>query len=144
MKQIRETSDFVANKIVSKYTSNQHFIKKILEPSFGDGKLIEHLMDSYYFLDSEVYACELNKERFEKGKDNLSKLTSFTSKLQANKLHLYNQNFLLWDNDIKDFDLILAAPPFKNNIDLDHINLMYSFIKRRWYNGIFNLTILDN
>ncbi len=133
MDTIRETSDFVCQKLISKLPITDNI--RLLEPSCGDGKILKYLIEHYKLVDLDVVCVELNKER----------LSAAASALEGNvpnsfnDFAFYQEDFLRW-NDInhrenvvklKPFDCIIACPPFKNNIDLEHIKLMYDLLKKK-------------
>lgn len=106
---MRDTSKFVADKIIGSVTNISNF--SILEPSAGVGFLAEEIKRQYPI--SNIDCVELNKEKFDKLKLNF-----------PNAIHA---DFLTHSFDEK-YDLILAAPPFKGNIDLTHIMKMYELL----------------
>lgn len=120
MKYIRETSDKVADIIIQTAGIEFNQNTSILEPSAGDGKLIDRLFETYVLNKEEInITCvELNKEKYEC--------------LVSKGYSAYNQDFLSFKS-INKFSRIIACPPFKNNIDLEHIKHMYDLLQ---YKGI--------
>lgn len=120
---MRDTTEFVAEKILTsnKLVYNPLKDYEILEPSAGVGFLanyIKHFFKERVFhSDSKkliIDCIELNKEKY----DTLVK--DFPTAIHGDFLSL----------DIKkQYDLIIAAPPFKGNIDLEHIMKMYDLLK---------------
>lgn len=124
MKQIRETSDFVCAKMLSKVSLFRGMF--VLEPSIGEGKIIEYLIKQnqgrFHF---KITGVELNDERYEKCKSNLLPLINEDP---SNDLILYKANFLTFESNIL-YDAIIACPPFKDNVDLLHIRKMYEMLR---------------
>jgi len=120
MKYIRETSDKVADTIIQMAGIEFNNETSILEPSAGKGKLIDRLFDQY-ILDQnkiKITCVELNKE--------------CCDVLKNKGYNTYNQDFLQFNPNEK-YTRIIACPPFKNNIDLEHIKHMYQLLN---YKGI--------
>lgn len=122
MKTIRETSDFVANKLIEKAGITDGDV--ILEPSCGNGKLIKTILEKYTFKNLTIFGTELNKELAQEAQ----KLTSVDNKICVIHLDFFN-----FHNEAIKFNKIIAAPPFKNNSDVLHIERMYSMLAK---NGI--------
>ena len=120
---MRDTTEFIAEEILTfnsvEYNPLQDYL--VLEPSAGIGFLANYI--KYFFNErimqsikkSLIIDCiELNKDKF----DILSK--DFPKAIHGDFLKL----------DIKrNYDLIIAAPPFKGNTDLEHIMKMYDVLK---------------
>lgn len=91
--------------------------QKILEPSAGDGALVQAITRITYGVTIDCFEImELNRK----------KLRAFE------RVNLIGENFL----DAEDkpelqnsYDFIIANPPFSNNQDIDHIKLMYKLLK---------------
>lgn len=88
---------------------------KVLEPSAGKGKLAAELQER---LHTKVDCCELNL---------------------ANRTHLINNGFNVIGNNFlykceflqQDYyDLVVAVPPYKDNIDTTHIQRMYAVCRK--------------
>lgn len=111
----RDTPNWLAKKI-GKMCLNQHLVDltqvNILEPSAGTGKLLEYLPKNMY-CKLQIVCVELNEDK--------------CKILKEKGFHTIHGNFLAHKFD-KTFDLVVAAPPFKNNIDLLHITKMYSLL----------------
>ena len=111
----RDTSQFVATQIIefiSKYKRVKSNLK-VLEPSAGVGFLADYI--SHLLLTDDITCYELNEEKYNQLKNN-------------RKYDTYHTDFLnVEPNPI--YDLVIAAPPFKGNIDLEHIKHMYNFLK---------------
>jgi hypothetical protein len=119
---MRDTTEFIAEEILTfnsvEYNPLQDYL--VLEPSAGIGFLANYI--KYFFNErimqsikkSLIIDCiELNKDKF----DILSK--DFPKAIHGDFLKL----------DIKrNYDLIIAAPPFKGNVDLEHIMKMYDLL----------------
>jgi SAM-dependent methyltransferase len=119
---MRDTTEFVAEKILEFHSSELHPLReyKILEPSAGKGFLANYI--KYFFKERvcqwdtnklDIDCIELNKEKFD-----------ILVKDYHNAIH---GDFLKLDIQ-KQYDLIIAAPPFKANIDLEHIMKMYDVL----------------
>ncbi|MEP8849287.1 class I SAM-dependent methyltransferase [Enterobacter hormaechei] len=83
---------------------------RILEPSFGDGRIIRALKTAAP--DARITGIELMSERFE--------LANTDAKLHASAT-LINADFLSWQPEHK-FDVILMNPPFFKRSDVKHVN----------------------
>jgi hypothetical protein len=145
MKTQRETPDFVCQKLISKLPITDRI--RIIEPSIGEGKIIHYLFDNYNLGGVTVVGIELNKERITKAGQNLTDEFLNSPKQrhvqERNNLYLYQEDFLknsfslLKNPDRKilntsmPFDVAIACPPFKNNLDLAHIQLMYDSLKHK-------------
>lgn len=94
---------------------------KILEPSAGEGAIADyifnHCLDEIENRKKDIHCVELNKDKYER--------------LVAKGYTAYHGDFL--DDGIlvgnNDFDYVVAAPPFRDNIDLKHIMKMYDLLK---------------
>lgn len=85
----------------------------ILEPSAGEGKILDVLRSEYDFKDLQIDAVELNKEKYEV--------------LKSKGYNAHHTDFLEFDT-AKRYDRIIACPPFKGNIDTKHIMKMYDLL----------------
>lgn len=120
---MRDTTEFVADKILTFNVWQHNPLKdyEILEPSAGTGFLANYIK---HFFKEKVYhsnskkfiidCIELNKEKFD------TLVEDFPTAIHGDFLKLDIQ---------KQYDLIIAAPPFKSNIDLGHIMKMYDLLK---------------
>lgn len=108
-----ELAEFVAKKAIN-YLDNSLFINKkikILDPSIGDGILIEQLLlnlDVEKFFELEIVGIDLDNSNFEK-------ITAFIKDKYPNvKLTLLMDDFLdFYDlNKESSFDIIIANPPY--------------------------------
>lgn len=90
--------------------------QSILEPSAGEGKILDVLTQDYNFQDLHIDAVELNKEK--------------CNVLTAKGYNAHNQDFLNF-NPGKLYDRIIACPPFKGNIDVVHIQKMFEHLDRK-------------
>jgi SAM-dependent methyltransferase len=120
---MRDTTEFVAESLLTSNFLDYHYFKDydVLEPSAGKGFLANYI--KYFFKERVCHSStknlnidciELNKEKF----DILSK--DFPNAIHGDFLKLDIQ---------KQYDLIIAAPPFKANTDLEHIMKMYDLLK---------------
>lgn len=102
----------------------------ILEPSAGNGAILEVLAEHKKWNDLRVTAVELNDDKFQHINGKLKKdLLS----LQFKEYAAYHSDFLKWNvtPTVFTFDRIIAAPPFKDNVDLAHIKHMYANLSSR-------------
>ncbi len=118
----RDTPIWLAAKMVdllsyeSSLLMNAYFPRlKLLEPSAGEGALID-MAANHIAQKLEITSVELNKDKCELLKNN-----------GFNPIH---GDFLTTEFDTK-FNLIIAAPPFKNNVDVHHIEKMYSLLEKQ-------------
>lgn len=114
MKTIRVTNWQIAQNLIEKasITDNQ----TILEPSAGSGTIIDCLHSNYTFANLQIDCVELNKELF--------------TELQLKGYNAFNADFLQW-NAVKQYDRVIACPPFKGNVDVVHIQKMYDLLKNK-------------
>ena len=110
----RETPDWLADALIeaSGLTDNM----TVLEPSCGNGKIIKRMRDNFSFTGLKVTGIELNKELIEQAH---KELTDYSHFIRAEFMEV---DFL------PKFDRIIAAPPFKNNVDVQHIQKMYGML----------------
>jgi len=86
--------------------------KDILEPSAGDGALADLARDA----GANVTVVE--------------NWTPNVIKLQDKGYDVIDRSFLeLTPDDLDEFDIIIANPPFSKNQDIDHVNHMLTFLK---------------
>jgi len=116
MKTVRDTSTIVARTLIEELRLTDDI--KILEPSAGEGMIIDEIYRNYDLKNIHIDCVELNKEKYEV--------------LKSKGYNAHHVDFLKYETDVK-YDRIIAAPPFKNNIDLEHIMRMYSMLDK---NGI--------
>ena len=118
MKTQRETPKWLANKmatdILSEYHVNLDEIK-VLEPSAGTGAIADAITEFIGCMRMKLTCVELNADKCdvlrEKGYDAI------------------HGDFLAFAKTCPDrYDMIVACPPFKNNIDLEHIMAMYGLL----------------
>lgn len=125
MKQIRETSDFVCEKLIEQLELDITH-KSILEPSCGDGKIIDYILNKYSNSYGGKFTCiELNKDRLDNAKTILEKHD------ERHKFTFIQADFLKWSSSTyagEGYDRIIACPPFKGNTDVDHIQAMYDIL----------------
>jgi hypothetical protein len=108
-KTIRKTSRLVINQILAFCNSG---IKTVLEPSAGSGDLVEGIID--FYKDIEVDCIELNNE--------------LRRVLKQKGYNVVGEDFMQF-NSSKLYDCVIAAPTYKNNVDVDHIMKMYEHVK---------------
>ena len=98
---------------------------KILEPSAGQGAIIDSVLDWFKF---ESVHCEI---------DSITAIEYMTENYQVlqNKYHdnnlikLKNMDFLEYDKYINYFDIVIANPPFSNGQDIQHFMKMFEVCK---------------
>ena len=88
----------------------------ILEPSAGEGRIIDRLYQTHSFSNLSIDCIELNREK--------------VAVLQSKKYNAVQADFLTHPIE-KEYERIIACPPFKKNIDLLHIRKMYHCLKRK-------------
>lgn len=132
MKTIRDTSRKVVEHMCSTLPDMNIFLPKdirILEPSAGEGNLIEHLIEHVNKLSITPIIDRLNFRCIELNSDKRKKLTE-------KGLVVFGSDFLDFGTSIDTlflFDMVIACPPFKNGIDTVHIMKMYELVKE---NGV--------
>ena len=114
MKPIRETSMQIASKLIQLSSLRNNLT--ILEPSAGTGNIIDCLVKEYAFENLSIDCVELNKEKF--------------TELKSKGYNAFNADFLQWEPG-KYYDRIIACPPFKGNVDLKHIQKMFSHLDEK-------------
>lgn len=107
-----ETSNFLITLLLHKLLFDKR--GKVLEPSAGDGKLAEALRKTGH----TVECVELNH--------------ALAGILQTKGFTTYNcdflnENLLLFPP--KDYDYVVAVPPYKDNVDCLHIMKMYEHVR---------------
>lgn len=108
---MRDTTTQVADALLNMVSLNDSLPLTILEPSAGIGFLAEAVQTKFF--NSTIDCIELNKDKFD-----------VLSGKFVNSIH---GDFLKVELETK-YDLIVAAPPFKGNIDLAHIMKMYDLL----------------
>lgn len=118
----RETPNFLIDEICDMVEKtidiNEVFdVDNVLEPSAGEGKLMLEIANR--FANSRLrrnnFVCvELNKEKADRCAE------FFTT---------HHADFLQHDFKHQKFRIIVAAPPFNNNIDVEHIQKMYDLLE---------------
>jgi hypothetical protein len=106
--------DFIKDYLVNK---DQERLK-ILEPSAGQGHLIELIRDLWP--KAQIDYCELmdlNKNELDRKYKNMPNIACIT------------EDFTHMAGDPEEhYDFIIANPPFTNNQDIQHIRLMYELL----------------
>lgn len=124
MKTIRKTSYDVAKSIFNEVKELNLKKLTILEPSAGSGDLLDNIIKlfneknykQYFKLIPQLIDCiETNDERREI--------------LTLKGYGVIGKDFLTHQFE-NEYDLILACPPFKNGIDIVHIQKMYKVLKK--------------
>lgn len=114
MKTVRQTSLQIASKLIEQ--SNLTDNLSVLEPSAGDGLIIDQIHQNYTFQNLDIDCVELNKEK--------------AQACSAKGYNTFHTDFLEFKTD-KKYDRIIAAPPFKGNVDIIHIQKMYDLLKSK-------------
>jgi len=123
--KLRETPERLAYKMamncIDKNTSDLYAANKysfnILEPSAGTGTLIDILskrLNTWEYEIQNIKCVELNEQK--------------CGVLKNKGYDAVHADFLTCDFKDQKFDIVIAAPPFKNNVDLLHIQKMYSLL----------------
>jgi phospholipid N-methyltransferase len=123
--QFFATPKDVAKRIVQDVIFYKEHLN-VLEPSAGHGALIKALI--------ETSPVELSIDAVE-----LSELNHGILKSKYPNVRLFREDFLSFKPE-KQYDLIIANPPFSKNQDIDHIKHMYSMLEK----GGQLLTIASN
>lgn len=122
MKTIRDTPKEVIDILIKKAELFDDCY--ILEPSAGNGAILEALANHPTRTGLSVNAVELNDEKFR----------HINGKLKNDLLYKKFVSYFAFHFDFLKFNMgmrynrIIAAPPFKDNIDLAHIRHMYSML----------------
>ncbi len=124
-KTIRETPDSVCAKIVEMAAISDSMC--LLEPSAGNGKILSYINDNYSFNNITYTAIELNKEKC----DILSSKLPIVNLIRGDFLNITAEDFLQNNSSDGFFDRIIACPPFKGNIDVVHIEKMYTHLRSK-------------
>ena len=97
----------------------EYMEEKILEPSAGQGALIEAMNEQHPFNSFDVGYCELMPEN--------------TQVLKGKKLGKYlGENFLeLGEEHHNQYHRVIANPPFSRGQDIEHIRKMYDCCKAK-------------
>ena len=108
MKTKRDTSKEVAEIIYNQIDNYSEHVR-ILEPSAGEGNLIDYI-SSKLGRKTNIDVIELNTDK--------------ANTLEGKGYNLIGRDYM---NTVitKPYNLILACPPFKDNMNLDHIQKMY-------------------
>jgi hypothetical protein len=103
------------------YIAEQHLIvNDILEPSCGTCEIVS--MMNTRLNNVTIDAVELNKLIFDKIQD-----INFKEVNSTNTIHLINQDFITYNDNVKKYDLIVANPPYvvckKEDVPKNYKNL---------------------
>lgn len=119
MKTQRKTPPFLIEEMCEIIEQNKDISEfdSILEPSAGEGDLIQELFLNrlcFKVHRENILCIELNEEK---------------AKYCADRNYrTIRADFLQHDFHSRKFDIIIAAPPFVNNIDVEHIQKMYQLL----------------
>lgn len=110
------------------YSSQNIIMKKILEPSFGDGAILTKIIIRYInecnnlnfdnetirsLLNTQIHGVELDTELYLQTKEKLNKLIKELYNLEAIKWEgLVNEDTLLYSRE--NFDFVVGNPPYLN------------------------------
>lgn len=111
---IRNTPVEVAEKMVRQF-DRYHSPQRVLEPSAGEGSLIDVYNKRFEVEKSKIFCIELNKDKCDVLKEK-----------GYNAIH--NDFLKIPNENIGKFNSIIAAPPFKGNSDIHHIMKMYDLL----------------
>ena len=125
MRTVRDTPKEVIDILIKKAELHQGC--HILEPSAGNGAILEVLASHDKASTMSLDCVELNDEKFRHIDGKLKNDLLKRSFLNYNAFHA---NFLTWaaQQNLPLYDRIIAAPPFKDNVDLAHIKYMYKLL----------------
>jgi len=125
MKTVRDTPRQVIDILIRK--AEIHPECYILEPSAGGGAILEVLAEHRNHSTMKVDAVELNDEKF---RHLNGKLKNDLLDKKFLMYHAFHSDFLLFakQQSVAPYNRIIAAPPFKDNIDLAHIRAMYGLL----------------
>jgi len=121
MKQ-RKTPPFLIDEMCDiiqfEFTEFDPYFTSMLEPSAGEGDMFDELYLNRLCFDvrrENILCVELNEQK---------------AKICADKNYpTLRADFLKHDFGTRKFDIIIAAPPFINNVDVEHIQKMYRLLK---------------
>lgn len=107
------TPSFLANHMAQliRYEDNM----RILEPSAGQGALVEALLNNWRLTPSQIDCIELMPQNRD-----ILKQKGYT---------IIAEDFLTYESN-NLYDAIIANPPFANNQDIAHIEKMYRMLKK--------------
>ena len=111
VENLRVTSSHVVDQMMKHVMLERG--NTILEPSAGNGDLLDHIIFGYY-LCNDIDCIELNEER--------------RKVLQSKNYNVIGTDFLKFESN-KKYDWIIAAPNSINSYDVDHVMQMYKFVK---------------
>ena len=112
MKTVRQTPMQIADKLIEQSYLTDNL--SVLEPSAGEGLIIDRIFQNYTFTGLDIDCVELNKEK--------------AQTLSNKGYNTYHIDFLQFKTE-KKYDKIIAAPPFKGNADIFHIQHMFELLK---------------
>jgi len=104
----RKTPDYLIDQML---TLCSDISGDVLEPSAGDGDICDKIRSKQL---TNITAIELSGDKCDT--------------LKSKGYDAIHTDFLLWVSD-KQYDFIVAAPPFKGNSDCLHIMKMYEHLK---------------
>jgi hypothetical protein len=109
--QFFETPESLVDELCSYILQD---IENILEPSAGRGAIIQGINKKYP--NTTVFYCELMELN--------------RKQLKGDAIYLQDDFLAIEEEDIKQFDCIVANPPFSKNQDIDHFYKMYRVCKK--------------
>src|SRR3989304_3354977 len=119
MRTQRDTPEWLADKMCKKafdaYYNVSGLYPRILEPSAGTGAIADKLIATriYNLKHSNITCVELNADK---------------CKVLSDKGYNTIHGDFMYLDFYQVYDLIIAAPPFNKNIDLQHIQKMYDLL----------------
>lgn len=129
---------------VAEYLSSNDLVgKKVLEPSFGDGEILEGIVRRYINcalnhglskkaisegLSNDIYGIEIDNELFKIG---LNRLDHLVHEYELPKVvwKFFNINTLKWESAIR-FDFIIGNPPYITYHEIDPVER--NFVKEKF------------
>ena len=139
------TPDYIVDLILDDigYTHGNILNKKIMEPSFGKGVFLVHILerliaecqycglnlfDIQKQISNNIYGIEIDTSLYNKTIDALNEIVRKNNIPFYIKWNLFNQNALEWKN-FNEFDYVVGNPPYVrvHNLDNKTKELMKNF-----------------
>jgi len=119
--QFFPTPDDLADEMINHLNEMVVINCTILEPSAGQGSLINALLKKYPNTKT-IHYCEIMETN-----------RNILDQKFPDRLHFVCEDFLKIDyemllEEVSDYDIIIANPPFSKNRDIDHIHKMYDLL----------------
>ena len=114
----KKIADLMCEKAFDPYENKK---LKILEPSAGQGSIIDSVLD--WFKNKSVITEIKSLTAVEFMKENLQFITKKYSEIDF--INIQEMDFLKYDEYINYFDVVIANPPFSKHQDINHFMKMY-------------------